>query len=265
MPPSTAAHGLTVTPVPAFNDNYLWVLARGHQAAVVDPGDAAPVQRALDRQGLRLTAILVTHHHGDHVGGVAELKALTGATVFGPAGEDIDDIDRPLNGGDEIEVLGTGYRVIDVPGHTAGHIAYFAAAEKPPLLFCGDTLFACGCGRLFEGTPPQMMASLDRLAALPASTRVYCAHEYTLANIRFALTIEPHNAALLERAARDRATRERGESTVPSTIGLELATNPFLRCEEPAVRAAITGSSTAHEVDRTSIFASLREKKNNFR
>jgi hydroxyacylglutathione hydrolase len=265
MPPSTAANGLTVTPVPAFNDNYLWLLARGQQAAVVDPGDAAPVQRALDAQDLRLTAILVTHHHGDHVGGVSELKARSGATVFGPAGEDIEDVDQRLSGGDTIEVLGTRYRVIAVPGLTAGHIAYFAADETPPLLFCGDTLFACGCGRLFEGTASQMMASLDTLAALPVATRVYCAHEYTLSNIRFALSIEPSNAALLERAERDRTARERGEPTLPSTIGLELATNPFLRCDVLAVRTAIAGKATADGVDRTSIFAALREKKNNFR
>ena len=265
MTPSAASTGLAVTPVPAFNDNYLWLLARGHDAAVVDPGDAAPVLQALERRGLRLCAILVTHHHGDHVGGVDELKARTGAVVHGPAAEPIDGIDNRLAGGDVVDVLGTRLRVIDVPGHTAGHIAYFAADETPPLLFCGDTLFACGCGRLFEGTPSQMLASLDTLAALPTATRVYCAHEYTLANIRFALTVEPSNAALLERAQRDRATRERGEPTLPSTIGLELATNPFLRCDAPSVRAAVTGSATAEAVDRTSIFASLRQMKNTFR
>ena len=265
MTPSTDSTGLTVTPVPAFNDNYLWLLARGHDAAVVDPGDAVPVLQALERHGLRLSAILVTHHHGDHVGGVDELKARTGAVVHGPAAESIDGIDNRLAGGDMVDVLGTRLRVIDVPGHTAGHIAYFAPDETPPLLFCGDTLFACGCGRLFEGTPSQMLASLDALAALPAATRVYCAHEYTLANIRFALSIEPSNAALLERAARDRATRERGEPTLPSTIGLELATNPFLRCDAPSVRAAVAGSATTEAVDRTSIFASLRQMKDTFR
>ena len=265
MTPSADSTGLAVTPVPAFNDNYLWLLARGHDAAVVDPGDASPVLQALERHGLRLSAILVTHHHGDHVGGVDELKARTGAVVHGPATESIDGIDNRLTGGDTVNVLGTRLRVIDVPGHTAGHIAYFAPDETPPLLFCGDTLFACGCGRLFEGTPSQMLASLDALAVLPVATRVYCAHEYTLANIRFALSIEPSNAALLERAARDRATRERGEPTLPSTIGLELATNPFLRCDAPSVRAAVAKSATAEAVDRTSIFASLRQMKNTFR
>jgi hydroxyacylglutathione hydrolase len=264
MPSSPGSSALTVTPLPAFNDNYIWLLARGHEAAVVDPGDAAPVRRALDRLNLRLTAILVTHHHGDHVGGVLDLKSRTGATVFGPAGEDIDGLDRGLRGAGHVEVLGTRFEVIDVPGHTAGHIAYFAARHAPPLLFCGDTLFACGCGRLFEGTARQMVASLDALAALPASTLVHCAHEYTLSNIRFALTVEPGNAALQERAARDDATRQRGEPTVPSTLGLELATNPFLRCDAPEVRASVAGG-TVDAVDRTAIFAALRKKKDNFR
>ncbi len=264
MPSSPGLSALTVTPLPAFNDNYLWLLVRGHEAAVVDPGDATPVWRALDRHNLRLSAILVTHHHGDHVGGVLDLKSRTGAEVFGPAGEDIEGVDHRLRGGDRVDVLETSFEVIDVPGHTAGHIAYFAARHAPPLLFCGDTLFACGCGRLFEGTAREMVASLDALAALPASTLVHCAHEYTLSNIRFALTVEPGNAALRERAARDEATRHRGEPTVPSTIGLELATNPFLRCDVPEVRASVTGR-TADAVDRTAMFAALREKKNDFR
>jgi len=264
MPSSPDSPALTVTPLPAFNDNYLWLLARGQEAAVVDPGDAAPVRRALDRHNLRLSAILVTHHHGDHVGGVLDLKSRTGARVYGPAGEQIEGVDIGLRGGEHAEVLGADFRVIDVPGHTAGHIAYFVPGESPPRLFCGDTLFACGCGRMFGGTARQMLASLDALAALPPSTLVYCAHEYTLSNIRFALSVEPANAALRERAARDEATRQRGEPTVPSTIGLELATNPFLRCDVPEVRASIT-HGTVDAVDRTAIFAALRKRKDNFR
>jgi len=264
MPSSPDSSALTVTPLPAFNDNYLWLLVRGREAAVVDPGASAPVWRALDRQNLRLSAILVTHHHGDHVGGVLDLKSRTGAKVFGPAGESIEGVDVGLRGGDRVDVLGRDFQVIDVPGHTAGHIAYFAAGHAPPLLFCGDTLFACGCGRLFEGTARQMLASLDALAALPASTLVYCAHEYTLSNIRFALTVEPGNAALRERAARDEATRQRGEPTVPSTIGLERETNPFLRCDVPEVRASVA-DGTVDAVDRTAIFAALRERKDKFR
>lgn len=264
MPSSTDSSGLTVTPLPAFNDNYLWLLARGREAVVVDPGDAAPVRRALERDNLRLSAILVTHHHDDHVGGVAELRTRTGATVFGPAGEDIEGIDRRVRGGDRVDVLGVRFEVFDVPGHTAGHVAYFAGDEAPPLLFCGDTLFGCGCGRLFEGTAAQMVASLDTLAALPPSTRVYCAHEYTLSNIRFGLSVDPTNKALQARAARDQAARDRGEPTLPSTIGLELVTNPFLRVDVPEVRAGVVGD-TAHAVDRTAIFASMREMKNTFR
>ena len=264
MPSSAGSSGLTVTPLPAFTDNYLWLLVRGREAAVVDPGDAAPVRRALERSDLRLCAILVTHHHGDHVGGVVELRTRTGATVFGPAGEDLEGVDQRVRGGDRFDVLGVRFQVLDVPGHTAGHVAYFAGDEAPPLLFCGDTLFGCGCGRLFEGTAAQMVASLDALAALPASTRVYCAHEYTLSNIRFGLVVDPTNKALQARAARDQAARDRGEPTLPSTIGLELATNPFLRVDAPEVRTSVAGG-TAHALDRTEVFASLREKKNTFR
>jgi hydroxyacylglutathione hydrolase len=264
MPSSTDSSELTVTPLPAFTDNYLWLLVRGREAVVVDPGDAAPVRRALERANLRLSAILVTHHHDDHVGGVVELSTWTGATVFGPAGEDIEGVDRRVRRGDSVDVLGVRFEVFDVPGHTAGHVAYFAGDEAPPLLFCGDTLFGCGCGRLFEGTAAQMVASLDTLAALPPLTRVYCAHEYTLSNIRFGLSVDPTNKALQARAARDQAARDRGEPTVPSTIGLELATNPFLRVDVPEVRAGVVGG-TAHAFDRTAIFASMREKKNTFR
>jgi hydroxyacylglutathione hydrolase len=253
---------LTIKPLPAFNDNYLWLLVRGASAAVVDPGDAGPVMRALDRQELRLDAILVTHHHSDHVGGVTALKQRYRPAVYGPAREQIPDRDRALSGGDSIEVLGTRFEVIEVPGHTAGHIAYYADSESA--VFCGDTLFACGCGRLFEGTPAQMLASLEALAALPAETRVYCAHEYTVANIRFALAVEPGNIDLQARAAAAEATRRRGEPTVPSTIGLELATNPFMRCDVPAVRDAAARRKKGAETAAVTTFAALREWKNGF-
>ena len=188
----------------------------------------------------------------------------TGATVYGPRHEDIDGVDVRLGGGDQLAVLGTPFTVLDVPGHTAGHIAYFTDALDPPAVFCGDTLFACGCGRLFEGTPPQMLDSLDRLAALPAATRVYCAHEYTLANIRFALAVEPGNIDLQERAAAAAATRRRGEPTLPSTIGLELATNPFMRCDVPAIRDAAARREKGAESDGVTTFAALRKWKNGF-
>ena len=258
------AAGLSITPLPAFNDNYLWLLARDGQAAVVDPGDPAPVLRALAERSLRLAAILVTHHHGDHAGGVPDLRA-TGATVYGPRSEAIEGVDVLLGAGDEVTVLGVRFAVLDVPGHTAGHIAYFAGALDPPVVFCGDTMFACGCGRLFEGTPVQMLASLDRLAALPPATRVYCAHEYTLANIRFALNVEPDNTALQARAQSAQATRARGEPTVPSTIELELATNPFLRSAAPAIQAAAQRRSGTASLDRVQTFTEIRRWKDGFR
>lgn len=256
---------ISITPVPAFNDNYLWLLARNGSAAVVDPGDAAPIRRALADRGLVLDAILVTHHHADHVGGLQQLRT-SGVTVYGPRAEAIAGVDVALSAGDRIEVLGLAFSVLEVPGHTRGHIAYYTETLRPPAVFCGDTLFACGCGRLFEGTPKQMLDSLDRLSALPAETRVYCAHEYTLANIRFALAVEPTNPALLERAQQAAALRERGEPTVPSTIGLELATNPFLRSDAPTVRAAAVARSGRHAaMDRVQTFATIRAWKNDFR
>lgn len=253
---------LIVEPIPAFDDNYLWLLTHGDEAAVVDPGDEGPVLQRLQRRNLRLRAILVTHHHGDHVGGVAALARATGARVYGPRGESIPARDVALGGGDRIEVLGTAFEVLDVPGHTRGHIAYHAPAAG--LLFCGDTLFAAGCGRLFEGTAAQMSASLARLAALPGSTRVYCAHEYTLSNLRFALAVEPGNEALRRRQQACIALRSRGESTVPSTIADEVATNPFLRCDAPEVRRAAEARAGRPLATAESVFAVIREWKNAF-
>ena len=254
-----------ITPVAAFKDNYIWLLRRGNEAAIVDPGDAGPVIRALDQQQLRLSAILATHHHADHVGGLVALKQRYAATAYGPARENVTGLDHRLAAGDKIDVLGTRFVVIDIPGHTAGHIAFYAAGLQPPAVFCGDTLFACGCGRLFEGTPEQMLASLDALAALPAATRVYCGHEYTVANIRFALEVEPDNRDLQTRAEMAAAMRKRGEPTLPSTIGLELATNPFLRCDAPSVRAAVSDISPSALSTRVSTFAAIRTWKDGFR
>ncbi len=254
---------LRIHPVPAFEDNYLWVLEDGRHAAVVDPGDEHPVQAFLESRGLALTAILATHHHGDHVGGLEWLAKRWGCEVFGPAGEKIDGLTKRLREGDRITVPGLGVEmdILDVPGHTRGHIAY----AGPNLLFCGDTLFACGCGRLFEGTPAQMAGSLAKLARLPAATRVYCAHEYTMANIRFALAVEPGNAKLFERSLRDAAAREAGRPTLPSTIGEELDTNPFLRCAAPEVVAAASKHAGRALATPVEVFAAVREWKNVFR
>lgn len=255
------AQTIQIHPIPAFQDNYIWMLVRGTRAAVVDPGDASPVLQALQRDGLELSDILVTHHHRDHVGGVAELAA-GGACVWGPAGEQIPCRRHALAGGDTIEVLGERFATLDVPGHTAGHIALYASALQS--VFCGDTLFAGGCGRLFEGTPAQMHASLQRLAALPPETRVYCAHEYTLSNLRFARAVEPENEALARRQNDCEAQRERGLPTVPSTLAEELATNPFLRCDEPAVRRAAENRSAGASADPVATFAAIRAWKNSF-
>jgi len=256
---------LSVLTVPAFQDNYLWLIHDGHQAAVVDPGDAAPILAALEAHQLTLAAILLTHHHADHVGGVAALLDRHDVPVFGPRHETIPGVTRRLGEGDAVEVPGLAMRlaVLDVPGHTGGHIAYYSAEHG--WLFCGDTLFAGGCGRLFEGTPAQMLASLDKLAALPDATQVFCAHEYTLSNLRFAHAIEPHNADLLLRIDRETDKRDHDRPTVPSTIGLEKATNPFLRCRLPSVARRVMAEGRAANDDPVAVFAALREWKNVFR
>ena len=254
-------------PLPAFADNYLWMLHDQAQALIVDPGDPAPVLEALDRLGLRLAGILVTHHHPDHTGGVAALREATGAPAFGPATENLPEPITRLRGGDQVELLGLRFAVLDVPGHTAGHIAYYSEdVNGAPLLFCGDTLFSGGCGRLFEGTAAQMLDSLDRLAALPDPTQVCCTHEYTLSILKFARAVEPGNAALLEHSAQCEALRAQGLPTLPSRMDRERAINPFLRARVAAVGLA----AQAHDprvvvTDPVSVFAALREWKNVFR
>lgn len=247
--------------IQAFKDNYIWLLRKGAAAVVVDPGDAGPVLDVLDRQGLALTAILITHHHADHQGGVVGLVARYPVPVFGPAHESITALSRPLHGGETISLpeLDVEFAVIAVPGHTLGHLAYHGAGS----LFCGDTLFTAGCGRVFEGTMAQMLASLERLAALPADTAVYCAHEYTQANLRFALAVDPGNPLLQQRAAEVAALRAEGRASVPSTLAQEKATNPFLRCDEPALVAAAQ-SRGASANDPLAVFTALREWKNVF-
>lgn len=250
---------LEITSIPAFKDNYIWLLTNGARAAVVDPGDAAPVEAYLAERGLTLEIILVTHHHADHQGGVPDLAKHWRPIAFGPAKESITGCNRPLTGGETVDILGQEFQVIAVPGHTAGHIAYLA----PGALFCGDTLFGAGCGRLFEGTPAQMADSLRRLAALPDATRVYCAHEYTEANLRFARAVEPRNQAIELRCAAVKSLREAGQSSVPSLLSDEKATNPFLRCSEPAVIAAARERGSAGD-DAVSVFAAIRAWRNTF-
>ncbi|RZL35848.1 MAG: hydroxyacylglutathione hydrolase [Rubrivivax sp.] len=267
-------HNWTLRPIPAFDDNYLWLLDNGREAIVVDPGDAAPVADALDARHLTLAGILLTHHHGDHVGGVDALRSRLHGPIYAPAGEKMPEPVTRVTGGDTVELLGLRFAVLDVPGHTAGHIAYFAAdvteglSNGDPLLFCGDTLFSAGCGRLFEGTPAQMHASLQSLAALPGETRVCCAHEYTLSNLRFAREVDPANPALAAYAAWCESERAAGRPTLPSRVGTERQINPFLRCAEPALREAarrhapLTLPTVPSAVD---VFATLREWKNGFR
>lgn len=253
---------MKIVPLPAFNDNYIWLLRNDTHAAVVDPGNAKPVLAYLAEHKLQLAAILITHHHADHCGGVGELLAAHAAPVFGPAKENIATIDRPVGKGDTVNLgeLGVALRVIDLPGHTAGHVGYYGAGA----LFCGDTLFAAGCGRLFEGTPAQMYASLEKLAALPDDTQVYCAHEYTLANLKFAAAVEPANPAIAERIAVCTGMRERGQPTVPFALAGERLSNPFLRSGESSVAAQAAVQSGRPMNDPIEVFAAIREWKNRF-
>ena len=253
-------------PLPAFSDNYIWALHNGQRALVVDPGESDGVLAWLDQHGLQLDTILITHHHADHTGGVAALREATGARVIGPAYEPMPEPLQRVSAGEHVDVLGLSFDVIEVPGHTAGHIAFYAAeAEGTPLLFCGDTLFSGGCGRLFEGTPAQMLDSLTRLAALPAATRVCCTHEYTLSNLKFAQAIEPDNGELAAYTQRCRQQRALNFPTLPSSIGLEKRINPFLRTAEATVVRSALAHEPAGTTDAVSVFATLRTWKNNFK
>jgi hydroxyacylglutathione hydrolase len=233
---------LQVWPIPAFDDNYIWCIHDGQSALIVDPGDAAPVLRYLEEENLSLTGILITHHHADHTGGILTLLQALGPKipVYGPASIEIPGRTNALMDGDKIEFLSPriSFEVYEVPGHTLSHIAYFANMQAnvvEPILFCGDTLFASGCGRLFEGTPTQMSQSLAKFMVLPKNTLVYFTHEYKLSNIRFALAVEPNNANLISWAQTAKSLRDQHLPTLPTTIGHELQVNPFMRCDQKEV------------------------------
>lgn len=255
-----------IIPIPALRDNYIWLVRDGAHAAVVDPGDAAPVLAYLERERLALTGIVITHHHWDHVNGIAALTARFPVPVYGPAREAIPGRTHGVAEGEALTLAEVGLElsVLDVPGHTSGQVSYVGHCDGNPIVFTGDTLFTCGCGRIFEGTPAQMLSSLTKLAALPADTLVYCGHEYTVANVRFALAVEPDNPALQERQHREAAKRDRNLPTVPSRIDEERATNPFLRAAEPAVFAAAQRHAARPLADTVEAFATLREWKNDF-
>lgn len=256
---------MKVITIPAFSDNYLWLFHADNsdQAFVVDPGDAKPVIAALDQHGLTLAGILITHHHPDHTAGIDALLALNPVPVYGPGGGSVPQVDHPVSAGQAVHLAeGIAFEVLEVPGHTLDHVAYFSAASEA--LFCGDTLFAGGCGRLFEGTSSQMHQSLQQLASLPANTQVYCAHEYTLANLAFAQAVEPDNSTLTERVTKETQTREKGQPTIPTSIGIELATNPFLRCGEASVKTAAENHSGQNLNSDAEVLAAVRAWKDSF-
>ena len=258
---------IQISALPAFTDNYIWLLQdhRSQRCAVVDPGDAAPVQAWLTAHpGWVLSDILITHHHFDHVGGVEQLFNATGAKVWGPALENIPARHVALNDNDRITVLGLEFEVFLVPGHTLGHIAYVHNTPSTPFVFSGDTLFAAGCGRLFEGTPEQMHHSLSRLAALPAQTLIYCTHEYTLSNLRFAQAVEPENRDITARVEQVTQWRAEGRISLPSNVALEQRTNPFLRVNETSVKEKADERNGTLNSSPSAIFASLRAWKDKF-
>lgn len=254
---------LSACGIPALRDNYVWLLkGEGDRAVVVDPGEAQPVLDRLETEGLTLAAILVTHHHWDHTRGIAALAARFEVPVYGPAADEIDAVTVPLRDGDRIALAEIGWEleVLSVPGHTRGQAAYYGGGA----VFTGDTLFSAGCGRLFEGTAAQMWASLERLRALPARTRMYCGHEYTQANLRFAAEVEPDNPAVVRRRAWVDAERAAGRPTLPSTMGEELEFNPFLRADVDSVRQAAERKTGRSLPTPVAVFAALREWKDNY-
>lgn len=262
-----------ITRIPAFSDNYLWLLDDGESALVVDPGDAQPIIDMLEAKNLKLDYILTTHHHPDHIGGVDTLISRYHPEVIGPQSQYIPQVSKTVKDGEQFEIMGLSIKVIEVPGHTLDHIAYFIdkhsvigkpSAFEQPILFCGDTLFAGGCGRVFEGTFAQMRSSLAKLKRLPANTLIHCAHEYTQANLAFAIAVEPKNQQLVDRVAEVKQMRESNQATVPSKLALELATNPFLRYDAAAVIAIAESRKNLDNLEADEVFGAIREWKDNF-
>ena len=253
---------MSLQPLPAFTDNYIWTLsAAGGDAVIVDPGEAAPVFAAADA-GLRPAMVLLTHHHADHIGGCAALlQRWPELAVFAPEDERIDLPCTRVSDGGRVASGQWRFDVLAVPGHTRSHVAFHGHG----VVFCGDTLFSLGCGRMFEGTPAQMLDSLSKLAALPGATRVCCTHEYTLSNLKFATAVEPGNSQLSHYRQQCEARRSRGEPTLPSTVALEQGINPFLRTSQPAVAQAAHAFNAADPADPVAVFAALRQWKNEFR
>lgn len=268
---------LSISAINAFSDNYIWVLQNNTQAAIVDPGDAEVCINYLESENIKLNAILITHHHADHTGGIKKLIAYCQEkhwplTVYGPATEVIAGCDIKLVENDQVDLpdLGITFRVIDLPGHTLGHIAYFAGFDSfdeskvTPILFCGDTLFSGGCGRIFEGTPEQMLNSLTKLAILPEHTKVYCAHEYTQANLKFALTVDPTNQNLINYDWEVKKLRESNERTIPTSIKIEKLINPFLRCHESDIQSNAIKFDSNTQANSLDTFTSIRRWKDQF-
>ena len=262
MNSKVSTQDIQISAISAFQDNYIWVIQRpGSGCCIVDPGDAKPVLEWLQASGQQLETILLSHQHKDHIGGVEKLVNITGAKVFGPADSRMPAASQPLGEGSKITLCGLEFIVLEVPGHTSSHIAFYAAAAD--ILFCGDTLFSMGCGRIFEGSAEQMLASLDKLAALPDSTLVYCTHEYTQANGKFALAVEPENQDLINRCKQVDELRANHKPSLPSRLLLERQTNPFLRCHQPAVSAAARQLNPA-AASRLEVFTTIRQWKDSF-
>ncbi|WP_257265731.1 hydroxyacylglutathione hydrolase [Endozoicomonas sp. ONNA2] len=259
---------LIISPIPAFNDNYIWMFHSpdSRDVFVVDPGDARPVEQILNRHDLNLAGILITHHHFDHTGGITELTSNRNIPVYGPDNQKITGITHPVRDHDTVELSACQFQILSTPGHTLDHIAYFtdSGEDKKPALFCGDTLFVGGCGRLFEGTAEQMYSSLLRLASLPDNTRIYCAHEYTQANLTFARAVEPNNQKLQEQVMLVAGLRSENRPTVPSTLRKELDTNPFLRSDQPEVIQAACDRDPSSSASPIDVLRVIRAWKDNF-